>query len=238
MSFSQKIKTELQKLRETGKEYKNALSYGISYGVDKTDLADGLIDEKIYSGDEEIAGLFLRGVFISCGTITDPNKEYHLELIPPSAGKCTELLEFISEHGITMRKSLRKKQTFIYCKDSEQIADFLTLIGAMRYSMEIMNVKIIKELRNNVNRAVNCEAANIGKTAHAAMKQLEDIERIHRVKGLNSLPEELREVAQARRAHADFSLKELADKLNISKSGINHRLKRISAIAAELGEEK
>ncbi|MCL2633600.1 MAG: DNA-binding protein WhiA [Oscillospiraceae bacterium] len=236
MSFSQDVKSELQRIKETGKAYKFALSYGISYGLKNTDSADGLIDELILSGDDEIAGLFFRGVFISCGSVTDPKKEYHLELAPPNSGKCTELLEFMSERGISMKKSSRKGQMFLYSKDSEQIEDFLTYIGAIRHSMKIMNVKIYKEVRNNVNRAVNCEAANIGKTARAAGRQLDDIEYIFRVKGMEFLPKELREVAIIRRDNIDLPLKEIGERLDpqISKSGVYHRLRRITEIADEL----
>ena len=238
MSFSQEVKAELSRIKETGKTYKKALSYGISYGVKNSGTLNCLIEDWVYGGDDEIAGLFLRGVFISCGSITDPGKEYHLEIVPPDAEKCAELNDFIGERGINMKTSERKGQMFLYIKDSELITDFLTYIGAMRHSMKMMNVKIFKDIRNNVNRTVNCEAANIEKTANAASRQLNDIAYIFSVKGQEFLPKELREIALIRRDNVDMPLKEIGERLNpvISKSGVNHRFKRISEIAEELRE--
>jgi hypothetical protein len=236
MRFSQKVKNELNKIRETGKDYKQALQQGIDYGREDNAGSAGLIPDSIYGGDEELGGIFLRGVFISCGSVTDPSKDYHLELVPPNSGKCSELLDFMNECGLAMKKSIRKSQSFVYCKGSERIIDFLTFIGATKHSMELMNVMIYKEIRNNVNRAVNCEAANIDKTTRAAGKQISDIEYIFAEKGEKFLKEQLREVALVRRSNPDMSLYEvgMALKIPISKSGVNHRLRKISQIAEEL----
>jgi hypothetical protein len=236
MRFSQKVKSELSKIRETGKEYKQALSFGTDYGKNDNAGVASLIPDEVLNGDEELCGIFLRGVFISCGSVTDPNKDYHLELVPPNREKCVELLEFVSDCGLKMKQSERKKQAFIYCKGSERIIDFLTFIGATRHSMELMNIMIFKEIRNNVNRAVNCEAANIDKTTRAATRQLADIEYIFAEKGEASLPFQLREVAGIRREFPETSLVEIGNMCTppISKSGVNHRLKRISRIAEEI----
>ncbi|MDR0222212.1 MAG: DNA-binding protein WhiA [Oscillospiraceae bacterium] len=238
MSFSGKVKLKLSGVRETGKVYKNAYNYGLSYGLKKTGPVDSVIDASVYSSDDEIAGIFLRGVFVSCGHVTAPDKRYHLELVLPSADKCSELLDYMNERGINMKISERKGKKFIYSKNSEQIADFLAYIGASRHSMEVMNAKILKEVRNNVNRAVNCEAANIEKTAKAAGKRLADIEYVFRVKGKDFLPKELSETAVARLNNIGMSLKEIGESLEpkISKSGVNHRFKRISEIAEKLRE--
>jgi len=253
-SFSQKVKSELSKIRESGKEYKNALTHGISYGEEDVGGAESLIPDGILA-DDELGGIFLRGVFQVCGSISDPNKEYHLELVPPNNEKCGELLEFINARGLNIKSSRRKNagssQTFLYCKECEQIADFLTCIGATKHSMELMNVIIYKGIRNNVNRAVNCVSANIDKTARASGKQIQDIEYIFQIEaesGKTILPQHLREVAQARLRNVEMSLSEIAESLCargasgtssafISKSGVNHRLKRISGIASKLREE-
>ncbi|MCL2071334.1 MAG: DNA-binding protein WhiA [Oscillospiraceae bacterium] len=243
--FSQRVKSELSKIRETGKEYKEAFAYGLSYGIKNVGAAGSLIADRILGGNEEIGGIFLRGVFINCGSISDPIKDYHLELIPPNKEKCDELLEFITGRGLNMKQSERikerKNQSFIYCKECEQIADFLTYIGAVKHSMELMNVIILKELRNNVNRKVNCEAANIDRTARAAGKQIRDIEYIFALESKSKksfLPDVLREVAVVRRNNIGMSLSEIGQELDppISKSGVNHRLRKISDIATNLRE--
>jgi hypothetical protein len=236
MRFSQKVKAELTKIRETGKEYKQALQSGIDYGREDKTGGAALIPDFIYGADESLGGIFLRGVFISCGSVTDPAKDYHLELAPPNAEKCSELLHFMNECGLSVRKSTRKGQIFAYCKGSEKIIDFLTFIGATRHSMELMNVMIYKGIRNNVNRVVNCESANIDKVTRAASKQIVDIELILAEKGEGFLNEQLREVAKARRDNPSVSLIEIGNmlKIPISKSGVNHRLRKISQIADEL----
>ena len=249
-SFSRKVKAELEKIRESGKEYKETLAYGISYGKKsasterqrKTD-AESLIIDRVFGGSAEIGGIFLRGVFISCGSISDPAKDYHLELVPPDENKCGELLEFLSARGLKMKQSERRiserQSTFLYCKECEQIADFLTYIGAVRHSMELMNVIILKEIRNNVNRAVNCESANIGKITRAAENRIRDIEYVLSVESKSKkavLTRQLREVALIQRNNAEIPLSEIGEMLDppISKSGVNHRLKKISVIAEEL----
>ena len=204
--------------------------------------ADGhaaAINRSYVDGSDSSTGLFLRGVFIACGVVADPNKEYHLELAA-SLEKCRSLFTLINESGMQIKESVRKNQPFLYTKDSEGIADFLTFIGAMLSAMEIMNVKIYKGVRNNVNRAVNCEAANIDKTVAASRKQCEDIELILSRKGWEFLGEELRQVAQLRLEHEDLSLRELGEltEPKISRSGVNHRLRRISEIADKLRNSK
>ncbi|MCL2036318.1 MAG: DNA-binding protein WhiA [Oscillospiraceae bacterium] len=235
MTFSQKVKNELQKIREAGKKYKSALAYGIDYGLKNVGSAESLIPDEFLNGDE-MGGIFLRGVFLSCGSVNNPQKDYHLELIPPNKEKCLELLDFLEEQGLKMKLSSRHEQPFLYCKGSEQIIDFLTFVGATKYSMELMNVMIYKEIRNNVNRAVNCESANIEKTAFAASKHIADIELILKEKGEDFLPSKLREVAKIRRSNVGMSLEEIGRAMNppISKSGVNHRLKKISLLAENL----
>ena len=202
----------------------------------KYNFRSAAVNTEFVDGNDVDTGMFLRGVFLACGSISDPNREYHLELTLSTEEKCSAIYSLINEQGMSIKKSTRGGQAFLYAKESERISDFLTYIGAMLHSMEIMNVKIYKDVRNNVNRAVNCEAANIGKTVAAAQKQIEDIELIEQLKGLNSLSEDLRQVAEIRLENADLSLREIGEMLNppISRSGVNHRLGRISRIADSL----
>ncbi|MCL2077983.1 MAG: DNA-binding protein WhiA [Oscillospiraceae bacterium] len=232
MSFSSDVKNELNNIPVTSKKARQALRQGMLYGS-KNEKAGRLITP---SGDNE-TGLFLRGVFLSCGTVSDPVKDYHLELNLPDENKREELFTLITENGIAIRKSAGKNR--LYIKESELISDFLTYIGAGVNSMEIMNAKILKELRNNINRTVNCEAANIGKTARAAGKQIADIELIYKKKGKNFLPPELRQVADLRLNHFEKSLKEIGEECEpkLSRSGVFHRLEKIGNIAEKLKNE-
>lgn len=204
--------------------------------LQKYNFRSAAVNTEFVDGNDVDTGMFLRGVFLACGSISDPNREYHLELTLSTEEKCSAIYSLINEQGMSIKKSTRGGQAFLYAKESERISDFLTYIGAMLHSMEIMNVKIYKDVRNNVNRAVNCEAANIGKTVAAAQKQIDDIELIEQLKGLNSLSEDLRQVAEIRLENADMSLREIGEMLNppISRSGVNHRLGRISRIADSL----
>ena len=201
-----------------------------------TDVFSPVISTEIVAGSDDATGFFLRGVFLACGVVSDPNSQYHLEFSVPDDEKCDRLFTLISESGMKVRKATRKGQPFLYTKDSEGISDILTFLGAMISSMEIMNAKIFKDLRNNVNRTVNCEAANIAKTVAAGTKQSEDIEFIISTKGISFLDEDLRELALIRKDNPDKSLRELGELLAppISRSGVNHRLKRISEAAEKL----
>jgi hypothetical protein len=231
MKFSQKVKAELGKIRESGKEYKSALEYGVRYGTEDSSGAKSLIADRILA-NEELGGIFLRGVFVSCGNVNNPEKDYHLELTLPNREKCVELLDFAAASGLSLKQSSRGGRVFLYCKKCEHISDFLAYIGATRSAMELMNVIILKEIRSNVNRKVNCESANLEKTARAATQQIADIEFLLAEKVV--LPESLREVAELRLNNVALSLAEIGAELNISKSGVNHKLKKISQIAEKL----
>lgn len=201
------------------------------------DTSNTSIDSSYVDGRDENTGLFLRGAFIACGVVTDPNKEYHLEFSIYNKEKSDALCRLISESGMNIKSSTRKGKSILYTKDSESISDILTFMGAMISSMEIMNAKIYKDLRNNVNRKVNCESANIEKTVAASRKQLEDIEYIEKTVGLGLLAEELRPLAEIRRDNIELSLSEIGKMLGISRSGVYHRIKRISEIADRLRNE-
>ncbi len=187
------------------------------------------------SGDASL-GAFLRGAFLVCGFASDPSKEYQLEFFLRDSQKTAMVANMIAEHGMSARISARRSGSFLYIKDSEKIADMLTFMGAMVMSMTLINVKIYKELRNKVNRSVNFEAANLDKTIAAAQKQIDDINYIVSVKGIDCLPEELRETARLRLGSPESSLTEIGGRLDppISRTGVFRRLRRISLIADEL----
>ena len=196
------------------------------------------IDSSYVNGRDENTGLFLRGAFLACGIVSDPSKEYHLEFSVANSEKSAELRRLITESGMNIKIGTRKGKSLLYTKDSESISDILTFMGAMISSMEIMNAKIYKDLRNNVNRKVNCESANIEKTVSASRKQLDDIEYIEQNAGLGILAEELRTFAEIRRENIDLSLSEIGKMLGISRSGVYHRIKRISETADRLKNER
>ncbi len=182
---------------------------------------------------------FLRGVFLSCGSITNPEKSYHLEFCVPYknlSGDLCRVIEEISDFTVKPGLISRGGAYVIYIKDSEEITDLLTYMGAPNSAMEIMGAKAIKQLRNNVNRRRNSEVANIQKIAAASAQQINAIEKIKAKKGLDFLPDDLKQLALLRLENPDMSLRSLGDSLSpkISRSGVNHRIKRILDIAADI----
>ena len=182
---------------------------------------------------DECAYAFLRGVFLSCGAITNPQVDYHMEFSVPYLNLSRDLITLLGEYGLSAKSVRRKGNHVVYFKESEQIEDCLTAIGAMGASLELMNVKIVKNIRNNVNRAANCETANLDKTLAASLPQIQAVQRIEQTIGLDALPEDLRELCRLRVENPEFSLRELGEALDppISRSGVNHRLQRVLEIA-------
>lgn len=181
-------------------------------------------------------GVFTAGAFLACGSVNDPNKEYHLEFAVPEESLAGELMALLHDIGVTSKIVLRRGQYVVYIKGSESIEDTLTFIGAGQCTLELMNVKIYKDMRNKVNRIANCDNANIDKVVNAAMKQIDDILLIDRTLGLDAIDEDLREVAQLRLENSGMSLQEIGDNLSepISRSGVNHRFKRLKKLADEI----
>ena len=176
---------------------------------------------------------FLRGVFFAGGSITDPLKRYHLELTTSHAQASRELEVLLRECGYPP-KSLSRSGSFItYFKQSDQIEDFLTLIGAPVAAMNIMSAKLEKDLRNSVNRRINCDSANVDKAIEAAQEQLEAIRRLRAADRLDQLPEKLRQTAALREANPEMTLSELAAEFDppVTKSCLNHRLRKILELA-------
>ena len=181
---------------------------------------------------------FIRGAFLSSGSISDPEKNYHLEFVCSAEEKSEQLKDVINSFGLDAKVIKRKEHFVVYLKDGEHISDLLNVIEAHVSLMDMENVRILKDVRNNVNRKVNCETANLNKTIAASVKQIEDIIFIRDNYGFDYLPKTLEEMARVRLSYPDDSLKELGERLDpkVGKSGVNHRLRKISNIAEGLRE--
>ena len=182
---------------------------------------------------------FIRGAFLAAGSISDPEKFYHFEIVCAAEAKAEQLREIMSTFQLDAKIVKRKKYYVVYIKEGSQIVDVLNVMEAPVSLMELENIRILKEMRNSVNRQVNCETANINKTVAASVKQIRDIEYIRDTMGFESLPENLEQVAQARLLKPDATLKELGEALEppVGKSGVNHRLRRLSELAEKLREQ-
>ncbi|HBH92440.1 MAG TPA: DNA-binding protein WhiA, partial [Bacteroides sp.] len=179
---------------------------------------------------------FIRGAFLASGSISDPNKFYHLEIVCDTPSQACQIRDVMNTFGAEAKVIQRKKYYVVYVKEGTQISDLLNVMEAGVALMNFENVRIVKEMRNSVNRQVNCETANLNKTVSAAVRQIEDIERIRDTVGLEYLAPGLRAVAIARLENPDMNLKDLGEILDppVGKSGVNHRLRKIGEIAAEL----
>ena len=183
---------------------------------------------------------FIRGAFLASGSMSDPDKSYHFEIVCNTMKQAGQLQSVISSFEVDARIVPRKKNQIVYVKEGAHIVDLLNIMEAHVSLMNLENVRIVKEMRNFVNRQVNCETANISKSVNAAVRQIEDICYIRDKNGLESLPDHLKEIALLRLEYPDVSLKELGAYLNppVGKSGVNHRLRRISEIAEEMGVKR
>ena len=179
------------------------------------------------------ARAYLRGAFLSVGSMSDPEKSYHLEFVCSRRSQAEQLKSIIREFQIEAKIIKRKKYDVVYLKEGAGIVDLLNVMGAHVSLMNLENLRIVKEMRNSINRRVNCETANISKTVTAASKQIEDILLIRDKYGFENLPDNLRQMAEIRLEYPDTALKELGGYLEpaVGKSGVNHRLRRLSEIA-------
>lgn len=187
------------------------------------------------------AAAFLRGAFLTCGTATDPRKEYHLEFAVPYKNLANDLYTLLCEvEAFPLSPSVagRKGGYVVYLKGSGPIEDLLTYLGAPAAAMELMQVKMYKEVKNDINRKTNFETANMDKTYSASARQVAAIAAISDTRGLQSLPEELQELAQLRLDHPDMTLRELGARLGLTRSGVNHRLQRILQLGERILEER
>lgn len=182
---------------------------------------------------------FLRGIFLATGSVSDPSKAYHFEIVVRNKDMAASVQEVMQSFLLDAKVVKRKKYYIVYLKEGAMIVDMLKIMEASVNLMDMENVLILKEMRNDINRRVNCETANIKKTVNAARRQIDDILYIEKKKGLKYLSDSLRQIAELRLEEPDANLVELGEMLNppVSKSGVNHRLRKISEIANRLREE-
>lgn len=200
----------------------------INYGIKKSIISN-----------ECCRRAYIRGAFLGGGSVTNPEKTYHLEFVTHIQEHAEDLSALINSYGLNSKVIRRKSSFVVYLKEGEQIVDLLNIIGAHTSLLDLENVRIYKEMRNNVNRLVNCETANLNKTVNASVRQVECIKFIKNTVGLKKLPPNLRQISEARLNHPDASLKELGELFDppIGKSGVNHRLRKLEQFAEELREK-
>lgn len=180
---------------------------------------------------------YLRGAFLGAGSVNRPEGNYHLEIITNSLKHANSLALLMNKFaGIQAKVSTRKRLQFVYLKESEQIVEFLNIIGAHQALLEFENIRIVKGMRNQVNRLVNCETANLNKMVDASVKQVENIKFIAETIGLDKLPPRLQSIAKLRLENTEASLKELGEMMDppLGKSGANHRMRKIEEICDDL----
>ena len=221
-------------------------TYNIETGVTLSQQEINGLQQKVGNLEEPVSRMllknsccqraFLRGAYLSVGSMSDPSKSYHLEFNCTDAAKAKQLQEVIGNFEIESKIILRKKYYVVYLKEGSGIVDLLNVCEAPVSLMNLENLRILKEMRNSVNRRVNCETANIAKTVNAATRQVEDIEYIRDHYGFQNLPPALRDMAEVRMENPDLPLKELGECFHppIGKSGVNHRLRKLSDLAEKL----
>ncbi len=216
ISFSARVKQELRK--------KDFTAYEKDINMINNDSKDFVMRS------------YIRERFLNAGSITDPTKDYHLELVCSGAEEADQITDVFRSFGLEPRIMERGGHLVVYLKDAAQISDVLKLMGAVDGLMELENVRILKEVSEKINRQVNCETANLQRTVSAGIRQVEDIQLIDREIGLQNLEPGLREIAEKRLEDPNASLTELAERLTepIGKSGANHRLRKLSRMAAEI----
>ena len=221
MSFSQDVKREIQE-RLTKK------NEGFTFSQNTNNI------NRMPEGEDCAATLAY--FFVQKGSVNDPNASYHLEIACDSTDEAEIVSELMGQQGFNVRMTQRKGKSIVYLKDRESIADFLGYIGAVSSMMAMENSLILKDVRNSVNRKVNFEAANIERTVGAAMKDIEDIRYIESHGGLKQLPAGLRDMAEMRIEYPDATLQSLGDNMDppLGKSGVNHRLRKLSEMAETL----
>ncbi|MGD9677652.1 MAG: DNA-binding protein WhiA [Vulcanibacillus sp.] len=194
--------------------------------------------DKVLIKDLGAKKAYLRGAFLAGGSINHPeSSSYHLEIYTSYQEHVEDLCNLANDFGLNAKWIERKKGFFMYLKEGEKISDFLSIVGAHQALLKFEDVRIIKDMRNSVNRIVNCETANLNKTVVASIRQIENIKLIESELGLDKLHPKLREIAELRKKYPELTLNELVDHIpggNVSKSGLNHRLRKIDEIANKL----
>lgn len=183
---------------------------------------------------------FLRGAFLGGGSVSNPERGYHLEFVVRTERLAEELCNLLNYYDLNAKVVLRKGSNVVYLKEGEKITDLLKLIGATGAILDLEDVRIFKDIRNNLNRSVNCETANLEKTVYASVRQIENIRYLLTNGGMDKLPIRLREIAEARINNPDATLVELSELLSepVGKSGVNHRLRKLEAMANQLRTKK
>ncbi|MCF6515697.1 DNA-binding protein WhiA [Lactobacillus sp. S2-2] len=221
------------------------LSENVQEILDDLNILDGTqiverVPIELLNDDYQIRS-YLRGAFLAGGSVNNPEtSRYHLEIYSLYEDHNEMINEMINEYGLNAKTTQRRSGYITYLKEAEKIADFLKLIGATNAMLKFEDIRIVRDMRNSVNRLVNCETANMNKVANAATRQIENIKYISEKVGLEQLPDKLQEVAEIRIKNKEISLKELGECLPngaISKSGINHRLRKINEYADKLRKE-
>ena len=225
MSFSSKVKEELTAKPPKSRHCKLAMLAGLSGEYESADLSKDCCRRA-----------FIKGAFLAAGSVSDPDKSYHFEISANTREYAQFLASVIKKCGVEAKVSRRKENFIVYLKDGDGIADMLNIMEAHVALMDIENVRIVKEVRNSVNRQVNCDIANTRKTIGAAQRQIDSINYIKEHAGLDTLSAELAEMAEVRLENPDAPLHELGQMLTvpIGKSGVNHRLAKLCEIAGDL----
>ncbi len=238
--FNELFEGKIQLHLDSSRKIRNSVLYSLKIDSEK-DLS--LIFDFYETGKRENILLsrnlkcsFLAGAFLICGSVNSPEKDYHLEFKVADEAKANIISDLLLGIKTKVKISERKNNYIVYLKESESIEDVLTYIGATNSTLEIMNIKILKTFSNKANRIRNCDTANINKTVNASYNQIENIKIIDNAIGLDNIPEELKEVAMIRMNNFEMTLQEIGESLKnpISRSGVNHRFKKISAIAERI----
>ena len=227
-------------------QYIVRLRYAAQHVLDDLGILQNLqIKERVpmeLLDDEWMVRSYLRGAFLAGGSVNNPEtSRYHLEIYSLYQEHNEMIAQMMNKFGLNAQTTARRSGFIVYLKEAEKIADFMSLIGATNSMLQFENVRIVRDMRNSVNRLVNCENANMNKIANASTRQIENIRLIDERVGIQTLPDKLREIAETRLAHQEVSLKELGELVPggpISKSGVNHRLRKLNAYADELRMSK
>lgn len=234
-SFNQRCKTSIRQIplkkrccRETSSFFHTDMPSD-NYGV-------ALMQYYVSCKEECCRITFIRELFLAYGTVTDPDKRYHLDFSFATSDIRDRVAEILSYSGFFFHTSTRRGLPILYTKNSGEIEDFLTYIGASQGALAVMNAKIVKDFRSSVNRQVNCDTANIEKQLSASQKELEAIDILERIGALSKFPEALQTTARIRRENPQLSLSELADLMGMSKSGMKHRMEKLVAAADDFAD--
>ena len=217
-----------------GKKYK--ITFKKPEPIDEIEISNEILLNKKLKNDEKLERALIRGVFLGSGNMNDPLNKYHLEVSIPNEKNVEIIKKMLEEKGINIKKLEKKKGYSLYLKDGEEISKFLAFIEANSAVLKFEEIRVIREMKNNINRKVNCETANLNKTVNAAVRQIEAIKKIKKKGKFENLPENLKEIAKLRIDNPDASLIELGQMLKkpLGKSGVNHRLNTLLQLGEEL----